>query len=80
MQVEDQVITIFAAVRGFLVDIPTEKVVQFDNDLIKFMHNQHPEVGKKIVAQKKLDDALEAEISNAIKQFKETVAYKTDAE
>ena len=80
LPVEDQIITIFAAVRGFLTDIPTEKVVQFDNDLIKFMHSQHPEVGKKIVAQRKLDDALEAEISNAIKQFKGTVAYKTDAE
>jgi hypothetical protein len=29
-----------------------------------------------VMAQKKLDDALEAEISKAIEEFKETVTYK----
>lgn len=77
LSVQDQVISIFSAVRGFLTDIPVEKVVQFHSDLIKFMHSQHPEVGQKIADQKKLDDALEAEISNAIKEFKETINYKS---
>ena len=40
------------------------------------MHTQHPEVGQKIIEQKKLDDALEAEIKKAIEEFKETVTYK----
>ncbi len=77
LAVEDQVLTIFTAVKGFLTDIPVNKVVTFQNDFIKFMHTSHPEVGKKIAEQKKLDDALEAEISAAIKEFKETVTYKT---
>ena len=76
LAVEDQVLTIFTAVRGFLADIPVEKVVQFHNDFIKFMHSQHPEIGKKIADQKKLDDGLEAEMSKAIEEFKETVNYK----
>ncbi len=76
LAVEDQVLTIFTAVRGFLADIPVEKVVQFHNDFIKFMHAQHPEIGKKIAEQKKLDDALEAEMSRAIEEFKGTVNYK----
>ena len=77
LAVEDQVLTIFTAVKGFLTDIPVNKVVTFQNDFIKFMHASHPEIGKKIAEQKKLDDALEAEISAAIKEFKETVTYKT---
>ena len=60
-----------------MTDIPVNKVVTFQNDFIKFMHTSHPEIGKKIAEQKKLDDALEAEISAAIKEFKETVTYKT---
>ena len=76
LPVEDQVLTIFTAVRGFLVDIPVDKVVTFHNDFIKFMHTNHPEIGKKIVEKKKLDDALEAEIKAAIAEFKETVTYK----
>ncbi len=76
LSVEDQVLVIFTAVRGFLVDIPVDKVVVFQNDFVKFMHAQHPEIGQKIADQKKLDDALEAEISKAIEEFKETVTYK----
>ncbi len=78
LAVEDQVLTIFTAVRGFLADIPVNKVVTFHADFIKFMHNRHPEIGKKIAEQKKLDDNLEAEISAAIKEFKETISYKTE--
>ena len=59
-------------------DIPVDKVVTFHNDFIKFMHANHPDIGKKIVEQKKLDDALEAKIKAAIVEFKETVTYKTE--
>ena len=67
---------IYTAVRGFLADIPVEKVVDFQNDFLKFMRAQHPEVSRKIIEQKKLDDALEAELKSAIGEFKETVTYK----
>ncbi len=74
--VQDQVMVIYTAVKGFLVDIPVEKVVQFQSDFLKFMHTQHPEVGQKIIDQKKLDDALETELKAAIEEFKGTVTYK----
>ncbi|MBE6106192.1 F0F1 ATP synthase subunit alpha [Anaerovibrio lipolyticus] len=76
LAVEEQVVVIFSAVRGFLTDIPVNKVVTFQGDLLKFMHNEHEAVLQKIAEQKKLDDALEAEISKAIEEFKETVTYK----
>ena len=76
LAVEDQVLVIFTAVRGFLTDIPVEKVVKFQDDFITFMHANHPEVGQKIAEQKKLDDALEAEIKKAIEEYKETISYK----
>ena len=40
------------------------------------MRTQHPEVGNKIIEQKKLDDALEADLTKAIEEFKETITYK----
>ena len=76
LPVEDQVLTIFTAVRGHLADIPVEKVVDFHRDFLKFMHAEYPDVGKKIADQKKLDDALEADITKAINAFKDTVTYK----
>ena len=76
LPVEDQVLTIYTAVRGFLTDIPVDKVVTFHADFLKFMHSNHPDIGKKIAEQKKLDDALENQIKAAITEFKETVTYK----
>ena len=74
--VQEQVMVIFTAVRGFLADIPVERVVEFHNDFLKFMRAQHPDIGAKIAEQKKLDDAIEADLSKAIEEFKETVTYK----
>jgi F-type H+-transporting ATPase subunit alpha len=76
LSVEDQVLVIYTAVRGFLTDIPVDKVVKFQNDFLTFMHANHPEVAQKIIAQKKLDDALEGEIKKAIEEYKETISYK----
>ena len=76
LAVEDQVLVLFTAVRGFLADIPVEKVVKFQEDFIKFMHISHADVGKKIAEQKKLDDALETEIKKCIEEFKETISYR----
>ena len=74
--VQDQVLVIYTAVRGFLSDIPVDKVVTFQKDFLKFIHTNHPELGDKIAEQKKLDDDLEAAINKAIGEFKETVTYK----
>ena len=68
--------TVSSAVHGFLADIPVDKVVEFQDSFLKFMRTAHPEVSKKIIEQKKLDDALEGEIQAAIKEFKETIPYK----
>ena len=76
LAVEDQVLVLFTAVRGFLADIPVEKVVKFQEDFIKFMHASHADIGKKIAEQKNLDDALEAEIKKCIEGFKETISYR----
>lgn len=74
--VQDQVMVIYTAVKGFLTDIPVEKVVEFHDGFLKFMHTQHPEIGQKIIDQKKLDDALENELKSAIEEYKEAVPYK----
>ncbi len=74
--VEEQVLVLYTAVKGFLTDIPVDKVVEFQDSFLKFMRTAHPEVSKKIIEQKKLDDALEGEIQAVIKEFKETIPYK----
>ena len=76
LSVAEQVLVIFTAVRGHLTDIPVGKVVTFHTDFLKFMRSSHPEIASAITSQQKLDDALEADITKAIAEFKDTISYK----
>ena len=74
--VEDQVMVIYTAAKGFLTDIPVDKVVEFQDGFLKFMHSNHPDVGEKIRTEKKLSDAIESSLKAAIEEFKDTIPYK----
>ena len=74
--VEDQVMVIYTAAKGFLTDIPVDKVVEFQDGFLKFMHSNHPDVGEKIRTEKKLNDAIESSLKAAIEEFKDTIPYK----
>lgn len=75
LRVDEQILVIYTAVRGFLSDIPVNQVVNFQRDFLKFMNLNHPEIGQTIVEKQKLDDALEASINSAIEEFKSTYSY-----
>ncbi|WP_296898743.1 F0F1 ATP synthase subunit alpha [uncultured Megamonas sp.] len=75
LKVDEQILVIYTAVRGFLSDIPVNQVVNFQRDFLKFMNSNHPEIGQTIIEKQKLDDALETSINNAIEEFKSTYSY-----
>lgn len=75
LKVDEQILVIYTAVRGFLSDIPVNQVVNFQRDFLKFMNSNHPEIGQTIVEKQKLDDALEASINSAIEECKSTYSY-----
>lgn len=75
LKVDEQILVIYTAVRGFLSDIPVNQVVSFQRDFLKFINSNHPEIGQTIVEKQKLDDALEASINSAIEEFKSTYSY-----
>lgn len=49
LKVDEQILVIYTAVRGFLSDIPVNQVVNFQRDFLKFMNSNHPEIGQTIV-------------------------------
>lgn len=77
--VQDQVMVIYTAVNGYLMDIPVEQVVKFHKDYLKFMNSNHPEIGKAILEKQKIDEATETALKTAIVEFKETFSYKKQA-
>ena len=76
LSVAEQVLVIFTAVRGHLADIPVDKVVLFHTDFLKFMRTSHLEIAAAITEMQKLDDPLEADLTKAIEEFKDTISYK----
>ena len=76
--VEDQVQAIYVAVKGYLDDIGVDEVVDFEHQILAFLHSSHPEIGEDIVKTKKLTDATEEKLKAAILEFKER--YKASKE
>ena len=70
--VEKQIVAFFAAVNGYLDDVPVEAVQKFEKELYVFFDTRYPNVLKEILEKKKLDKDLEDKLHNAIKEFKNT--------
>ena len=70
LPVEKQVVAMFAGTGGFLDDLPVERCREFEQGLYAFIDNAHPGIWAQIREKKALDDALRAELQNAIKEFK----------
>jgi F-type H+-transporting ATPase subunit alpha len=66
-----EIISIFAAVHGFLDDVSVEKVRQFEGDLYSFMDSNHPEIGREINEKMELSGDLEEKMRAAIREFKQ---------
>ncbi len=70
MPVELQIVSVFAATRGYLDDVDVEKVAEFEEGLHAVMHEKHPEILKKIREEKTLGEELEKALSEAVAAFK----------
>ncbi|MDR7866183.1 MAG: F0F1 ATP synthase subunit alpha [Sporomusaceae bacterium] len=72
--VEEQILTIYAGVNGYLDNIPANEVVHFEQDFIKFMKANYAEISKTIREKKVIDKETEAALKEAVKEFKDTFA------
>lgn len=70
VKVEHQVMIFFAVNNGFLEDIHSERVKLFEKEFYEFVDTHYPEIGKEIKATGKMEEALESQLSEAIKKFK----------
>ncbi len=70
MNVTDQVISIFSATKGFLDDVPVNRVRAFEEGLINEVNDAHKEIIKVLQDTKTLDDDTSAKLEVVIKDFK----------
>ncbi|HEX8985568.1 MAG TPA: F0F1 ATP synthase subunit alpha [Bryobacteraceae bacterium] len=71
LPVEKQVLIIFAATNAYLDDLPVEECRPFEDELYRFADNAYAALLQRIRDEKKIDDALRAELHAMLKEFKE---------
>ncbi|PLV60263.1 F0F1 ATP synthase subunit alpha [Thermotoga sp. KOL6] len=70
MPVEEQVVVIFAGVRGYLDDLPVEEVRRFEKEFLRFMHEKYQDVLNDIKERKELTPETEEKLKKALEEFK----------
>ena len=48
MQVEEQVVVIYAGVNGYLDPLPVKDVSRFEAELLRYVRTEHPDILKSI--------------------------------
>ena len=70
LKVEEQVVSIFSGVKGFLDDIQNSKIKNFEDQLLSAIKSQSPDILKNIVSSGKLDESNEKKLKDFIDNFK----------
>ncbi len=71
MPVEFQVIILYAATKKYLLDIPTSRVLEFEDALFELVKTKYPEIAEDIRTTKAISDETDAALQKAIAQCKE---------
>jgi F-type H+-transporting ATPase subunit alpha len=72
MDVEKQIIAIWAANRGYADDVPVLDVRRFESEMIRFIENSDPGVLQKMRERKAIDDDIEKDLNTSLKDFKDS--------
>ncbi len=71
MTLPHQVIIIWCGIRGYLDDIPVDRVSDFETEFFKFCAEKYPDIEVTLKKEKIISDALEEKLKQAADEFKE---------
>ena len=75
LSISEMGIMLYAANEGFLKDVEVNKIGDFEQALLSFMHAEHGDLMDKIVASGDYSDEIEAAFKAAIEKFKATQTW-----
>lgn len=70
MPVAYQILILYVVTQRHLMDVPLEKVRQFETEFLQFIELKHPNIPKTIEQEKEMSETLENEVKQAIETFK----------
>ncbi|OGG26812.1 F0F1 ATP synthase subunit alpha [Candidatus Gottesmanbacteria bacterium RIFCSPLOWO2_01_FULL_39_12b] len=76
MQVELQIALLWAGVNGFLDDIATNDITQFETEYLEYLQTSERKLLKSIKEEKKLSEDIEKKLKKAVEDFKKSWQVK----
>ena len=70
LQVGKQIMALFCGTRGYLDDVPIDRVRDFEQSFLRYMDNSHPEIQAAIEKDGKITDETDKSLRAAIDDFK----------
>ena len=70
--VVDQVISIFAGTQGLLDDMPISRIAEFEEQLLLYIRDEHPELRNELIEASDLEDSLAGRLREIIGSFKKS--------
>jgi F-type H+-transporting ATPase subunit alpha len=72
MSLEHQVMVVFAGTTGYAYAVPVERMKKWETDLVRYLTNSFPEIGKDITEKKQITPENEKKLREALEGFKNT--------
>ena len=72
LPMEEQVVSIYAGVNGYLDAIDVNKISRFENDLMNLIKGSYKDLLKSIRDEQSLSDKTEEKLKKAIEEFMKT--------
>ena len=69
MPVEEQVMVLFAGTRGFLDEFPVHEIKKYEEKVLEFFRQHHPEILREIKRSKDISPELETTIKEILGEF-----------
>jgi F-type H+-transporting ATPase subunit alpha len=74
MTLPKEVTILYAAVNGFMDEVPVDTLGRWEEELHRFMETRHPEIIQAIATEKEINEKTEAALKEALTGFKQTVS------
>ena len=71
MPVEEQILIIYAATKKYLLDVPVDDILRFQDGLLEHIKTKYSEIPESIRTTKEMSTEMEEKLVAAIKEFKE---------
>ena len=75
MSLGEQVAILYAVTKGFVDDVPADKIISYEENFHRFMKTSHPDIEKRINEDKEIKPDTEDALRKAVSEFSTGTIY-----